>query len=211
MIRIFVADTHPLVRKMLRETLEREADMRVTGEAESTEQVMEGVKNVRPDIIITSLSLSGRGSLGMIGDIKELYPQLPVLVLTMHPEELFAVQTLKSGASGYLTKDMPPAEILKAVRTLVSGGKYIPSSLAEKLAAETGDEIRKRPHDSLTTREFHVLCALVSGKEVAVIAEELSMSVQAVNTCRASIMKKMRMNSMPELTLYAVENRLIEG
>ncbi len=210
MIKVFVTDTHPLVRKMLRETLEREPDMRVTGEAENTQQVMDGVKDTRPDIIITSLSLPGMGSLSMISDVKRLYPQLPVLVLTMHPEELFAVQTLKSGASGYLTKDMPPGEILKAVRTLVSGKKYIPSSLAERLAVETDSTVRQRPHNSLSPREFRVLCALASGKETADIAQELSMSVRSVNACRSSIMKKMKMNSMPELTLYAMENRLME-
>lgn len=210
MIRVFVADNHPLIRRMLRETLEREADMRVIGEAENTHQVMAGIKDKKPNILITNLSLRGRGSLNMIRDLKRLYPKLPVLVLTMHSEDRFAVQTLKLGASGYLTKDMPPEEIVKAIRTIVSGGRYIPASLAEKLAMEPESYMEKDPHNELSRREFEILCALASGKKTSDVAKEFSISVQTVNSHKSRIMRKMGMNSMPELTKYAVDNHLVE-
>lgn len=209
MIKVFIADNHPLIRRMLRETLEREGDMRVIGEAENTHQVMAGVKEKRPNILITNLSLRGRGSLNMIRDLKRLHAKLPVLVLTMHPEERFAVQTLKLGASGYLTKDMPPEEIMKAIRTLVSGGRYIPRSLAEKLAMEPEGEMERNLHSELSRREFEVLCALAAGKKVSEIAKEFSITVQTVKSHKSRIMRKMGIDSMPELAKYAMDNHLV--
>lgn len=208
MIRILVADNHPLVRKMLKETLDREVDMKVTGEAESTEHVMIEVKKNRPDIIITSLSLSGRGSLNMIGDLANARPKLPVLVLTMHPEGLFAARAIKSGASGFLTKDVPPEEIINAVREIISGKIYIPGSLAEKISNESEKNGARIPHKKLSRREFEVMRALASGREVSEIADELDVTVKTIIAHRARILKKMGLKSTPELKFYAVQNHL---
>ncbi|MCL5021358.1 MAG: response regulator transcription factor, partial [Bacteroidetes bacterium] len=131
---------------------------------------MDGLQRSEADILITSLSLGGNAAINMIGDVKAIHSALPILVLTMHPEERFAVKTLRSGASGYLTKDIAPEEIISAVRTLVSGKPYITCSLAEKLAMESGGDVGKRLHDSLSAREFQIMCALASGKKTAAIA-----------------------------------------
>ncbi len=208
MIRVLIADNHPLLRKMLKETLERESDMKVTGEAEDTHHVMEGARKKVCDIVITSLSLPGTGSLNMIKDLKRLSPGLHVLVLTMHPESLFGVQTLKSGASGYLTKDMPPEEIIKAVRDIVSGKKYIPESLAERLAVENYVDTRPMPHDSLTDSEFQVMCALASGKTITAIAREFGVNTQAASSLKSIIMKKISVKTIKELKFYVASNHI---
>ena len=210
MIKLFVADDHPLVRKGIKEILEAEIDLKVIGEAANDQELLDGVQKTNPDVLITDLSMPGRGVLSALVDVKHLHPKLPVLVLTMHPEERFAVRALKSGASGYLTKDTSPDEIIKAVRTLASGKKYITTSLAEKLALELERDPEKQLHEALSNREFQIMCALASGKKVKDIAEDLSISIHTVNTYRARIMEKMNMKSVPELTLYAIEKHLIE-
>ncbi len=210
MIKIIIADDHPLVRKGLREILEGEIDLEIVGEAASGGEVLEAVRQKLPDVVITDLSMPGMSGLDMISALKQEHPKLPVLVLTMHPEDRFAVRSLKSGASGYMTKDSLPEEITKAVRLLASGKKYITESLAEKLAMELDKDITRSPHETLSNREFQIMCALASGMKVKEIAEELSISIHTVNTHKARIMEKMNMKTIPELTLYAVENHLIE-
>lgn len=150
MIKVFIADSHPLVRKILKEILEREADVRVIGDAANTQDVMDGVAKGKPNVLITSLSLGGITVFSMISDVKRLNPKISVLVLTMHPEERFAVRTLRSGASGYLTKDIAPEEIIRAVRALVSGKRYITLSLMEKLALESDTEAGREIHGALS-------------------------------------------------------------
>lgn len=211
MIKILIADPHPLVRKMLKETLGRESDMTVICEAENTYQVMDGVKSRAPDIVLTSLSLPGRGSLKMIRDLKRLFPNLPVLVLTMHPEELFAAESIRSGASGYLTKDVPPDEILSAVRDLISGKEYASGSIGETPGVtKQGGKRTRSPHHILSRREFQIMSALAAGKESSVIAEELNVTIRTVSSHLYSIMRKMKINSLPELRHYAEENKLTE-
>ncbi len=210
MVRVFIADDHPLVRKGLKEILEGEVDLRVVGEAANDQDLLDGVKKKNPDVLITDLSMPGRGMLAVISDVRRLFPRLPVLVLTMHPEERFAIRALKAGASGYVTKDSAPEEIISAVRVVMSGKKYITPSLAEKLAVELGRESGKLPHESLSNREFQIMRALASGKKIREVAEDLSLSIHTVNTYRARIMGKMNMHSIAELTRYAIENRLIE-
>ncbi len=210
MIRLFIADDHPLVRKGLKEILQDEGDLKVIGEAANEQELLDGVEKTRPDVLITDLSMPGNGTLSVLSEIKHYHPRLPVLVLTMHPEERFAVRALKSGASGYLTKDTTPEEIIKAVRTLSQGKKYITGSLAEKLALELDRDLEKQPHESLSNREFQIMRALAQGKKVKEIAEELSISIHTVNTYRSRIMEKMNMKSVTELTLYAIDKHLIE-
>ncbi len=210
MIELLIADDHPLVRKGLREILEGEIDLKVVGEAGTAQEVFDGLGKNKTDVLITDISMPGTSALNMIADVKQLFPKLPILVLTMHPEERFAVRTLKSGAAGYLTKDTPPEEIIKAVRVVASGKKYITPSLAEKLATEIDSDFGRQPHERLSDREFQVMCALASGKKVKDIADGLAISIHTVNTYKSRIMEKMNMKTVTELTLYAVENHLIE-
>ncbi len=207
MIKIVVADNHPLVRKSLTEILEREADMRVTGEAENSQQVSERVKQTGPNVLITSLSLEGKETLNMIKDLNRLHPRLSVLVLTMHPADHFASRTLSAGASGFLTKDVPPEDIIRAVRTVVKGEKYIPPSLAERLGTEGPNSFVPRPQEPLTEKEVQVLNALATGKSVAKIASDLSMTVYSVSSCRRMIFKKLNVRTTPELISYAADNK----
>lgn len=210
MIRLFIADDHPLVRKGLREILEGEGDLKVIGEGSNEQELLDGVERMRPDVLITDLSMPGKGTLSLLGDLKHRYPKLPILVLTMHPEERFAVRALKSGASGYLTKETAPEEIISAVRTLAKGKKYITGSLAEQLASELDRDLDKQPHEVLSNREFQIMRALAQGKKVKDIADELSISIHTVNTYKSRVMEKMNMKNVTELTLYAIEKHLIE-
>lgn len=147
MIRILVADSHPLIRNALKGILERESDMRVTGDAENSQQVIACVRKSNPGILITSLSLKGEGALDMIRKVRRRYPNLSVIVLTLHPKERFAVETIKAGASGFLPKDVAPDEIIKAVRKVAGGEKYIPVSLSEKLN-DPSEILSRKPRKS---------------------------------------------------------------
>ncbi len=210
MIRLFIADDHPLVRNGLRQILQGEGDLSVVGEAANQRELMDGIERTKPDVLITDLSMPGQGALSFLSELKHFHPKLPVLVLTMHPEERFAVRALKSGASGYLTKDTTPDEIIRAVRTLEKGKKYITVTLAEKLAVEIERDPDKQPHESLSNREFQIMRALAEGTKVKDIASDLSISVHTVNTYKSRIMEKMNMKTVTELTMYAIEKHLIE-
>jgi len=210
MIKVFIADDHPLVRKGVKEILEEEIDLKVIGDAAYPHEVLEGIQKEEPDILVTDLTMPGRSGLDLISDIRQLFPKLPILVLTMHPEERFAVRALKAGAYGYLTKDSKPEELIKAVRQVVTGRKYITPSLAEKLATELNRDQNKQPHEILSDREFQIMRLIASGKKVSEIADKLSISIRTVNTYRARILFKMNMKSNAELTLYAIENHLID-
>ncbi len=210
MIKIFIADDHPLIRKGIKEILEEEIDLKVVGEAAYPHEVLEGLKKSGPDILITDLSMPGRGGIDLITDIKQLFPRLPVLVLTMHPEERFAVRVMKAGASGYLTKDTHPEEIVNAVRRINDGRKYITASLAEKLAEELDRDTNKAPHEMLSDREFQIMRMISLGLKISEIAKRLSLSIHTVNTYRSRILEKMNMKSNAELILYSVEKHLID-
>ncbi len=209
MIKILLADTHPLVRKMLKETLERESDMKVISEAESTRQVMDGLRKQLPDVVLTSLSLPGKGSLKMIKELKRLYPGLPVLVLTMHPEELFRSETMRSGASRYLTKDVPPEKIILTVRELISPTGLLSGSAPQDSAA-SGKGARELglSREFFSRREFQIICALAAGKEGPEIAKDLNLTLRTVSAHLSRIMKKMGIESMPELRRCAAESKL---
>ncbi len=210
MIKIFIADDHPLIRKGIKEIFEEEIDIKVIGDAAYPHEVLEGLKKLEPDVLITDLSMPGRSGLDLISDIKQLFPKLPILVLTMHPEDRFAVRAFKAGAFGYLTKDAKPEEIIKAVRQVVTGRKYITPSIAEMLATEIDRDISKMPHELLSDREYQIMQLIASGKKVSEIAEKLSISIRTVNTYRSRVLEKMNMKTNAELTMYAIENKLID-
>jgi two-component system invasion response regulator UvrY len=153
--------------------------------------------------------MPGRGGFEALKALKQTHSKRPVLVLSMYPEDQFAVRAFRAGAAGYMTKESAPEELVQAIRKVVRGGKYVSPSLAEKLAAELGEDAERPPHEALSEREYHVLCLLASGKTVTQIAAEMSLSVKTISTYRARLLEKMRMKTNAEVTRYAIEHRLV--
>ncbi|MBU1749567.1 MAG: response regulator transcription factor [Chloroflexi bacterium] len=184
--------------------------MVVAGEALNGQEVLEKVRAEAWDVVVLDIAMPGRGGLDILKELKHERPQLPVLVLSMYAEDQFAVRVLKAGASGYLTKDSAPDELVKAVRKVVNGGKYVSPFLAEKLASEINTDSIRLPHETLSDREFQVLRLIATGKAVKEIAAELALSTKTISTYRARILHKMNLTTTAELIHYAMRNRLIE-
>ncbi len=210
MIKILIADDHPIVRKGLKEIIEETPGMKVVDEASNGQEVLEKVFKKDINVVLLDISMPGRSGLDILRDIKKQRPKLVVLVLSMHPEEQYAVQALKEGASGYLTKESAPDELLAALRKVSSGGKYVSSSLAEKLAYALEKDGEKPPHETLSVREYEVMRLIASGKTVTEIARELFLSPKTISTYRARILEKMRMKNNAQLVRYAIKNRLVD-
>lgn len=210
MIKIFVADDHPLIREGLRKTLLVEEDFQIVGEAADGFEVMKKIRETEFDILLLDLNMPGKNGLTVIKEIKQILPKASILVLSMYPLQRFAVRALKTGAAGYVTKDSPTEELIKAIRTIISRGRYISIELAELLANEFGTAKDTMPHETLSDREFQIMSMITTGKTVKEIAEELCLNISTVNTYHARILEKMNMKSNVELTLYAIENNLID-
>ncbi|MBW2558363.1 MAG: response regulator transcription factor [Deltaproteobacteria bacterium] len=209
MIRILVVDDHAVVREGVKQILADVSDMVVKDEAGNGPTTLEKIAQNDYDVVLLDISMPGRSGLEILEDIKSRHPKLPVLILSMHPEEQYAVRALRAGASGYLTKASAPQELIGAIRKASSGGKYVTTSLAEKLALELGTDTEKLPHERLSNREHQVMLMLAGGKSVSEIAENIFLSSKTVSTYRTRIMDKMGMKKNAELTLYAVHNNLI--
>ena len=210
MIRILLADDHAVVRKGLRRILEEEAGMKVAGEAQKGEEALSLVRSTTFDVVILDISMPGRGGLDVLRDLKA-EPQAPkVIVLSIHPEEQYAIRCLRDGASAYLTKNCPPEELLLAVRTVSAGKRYITPSIAERLASYIEDDVPRAPHERLSNRELQVLQLVGSGKQPTEIATELNLSVKTVSTYRARILEKMGMETNAQLIRYALQHRLVD-
>lgn len=210
MIRVLIADDHPLARRGLRDIFEDEADITIGAEAENGQEVLKAVREGRWDVLVLDLSMPGLSGLDLLKQLKSEKPGLPVLVVTMHPEKQYAVRALRAGASGYLTKGSPPEELIAAVRKLAAGGKYASSTLTETLVRRIDEPEDKMPHETLSDREFQVLCMVASGMTVSEIAHKLSLSVNTISTYRSRILDKMSMQNNAQLTRYAVDNQLAE-
>ena len=210
MIDIFIADDHALIREGLKKLLNGEPDMKIVGEAGNVVELFAALKGLAVNIILLDITMPGESGLDALKELRQKYPGLPVLILSFHPEHRFAVRALKAGAAGYLTKESAAEEVVQAVRKIVSGGKYVSAALAEQLATELDEEGAKPLHETLSDREFQVLRLIAAGKKSSEIAEELSVSVNTVNTYRMRILEKMKMESNVELSRYAVEHKLIE-
>jgi DNA-binding NarL/FixJ family response regulator len=209
MIKILIADDHTVVRRGLRQILLEGFAGAQIEEVADAEEMIKKVINAEWDVVISDLSMPGRSGLEALQQIRQINPKLPVLILSIHPEEQYALRVLKAGASGYLSKDMAPDELVNAVQRVMLGKKYITASIAEKLASVFDQDSDKSPHEYLSDREFSVLKLLASGKSVSEIAESLFLSVTTVSTYRARIMAKMNMKNNADLTLYAIENKLL--
>jgi len=209
MIRILIADDHAIVRKgLIQILLEEYPTARIT-EVEDAEQLIHKAVTEEWDVVICDLSMPGRSGLDALHQLKQVSPRLPVLIMSMHPEDQYALRVIKAGASGYLGKDTIHDDLIKAIQTVMLGKKFITPSVAEKLAEAFNTDAGLLMHETLSDREFDVLKLLAFGKSVSEIAVQLSLSVTTVSTYRSRIMKKMSMHSNAELTRYALEKGLI--
>lgn len=209
MLRILIADDHTVVRKGLKQILLEEFPAARIEEVPDAEEMINKVMNDHWDIVVSDLSMPGRSGLDALQQIKNIRPELPVLILSIHPEEHYALRVLKAGASGYLSKGSASDELVKAVQTVLLGKKYISAAVAEKLASNIASNSQKQAHELLSDREFDVMKLLAAGKSVSDIADMLSLSVTTISTYRARIMAKMNLRTNSDLTKYAIESNLI--
>jgi DNA-binding NarL/FixJ family response regulator len=209
MNRIFIADDHAIVRRGLRQLLIEQYPTAVIGEAGDVETLVAAVMNDEWDVVICDMSMPGRSGLDALSQLKQIAPKLPVLIMSMYPEDQYALRVLKAGAAGYLGKETIHDDIIKAIETVRLGRKYITPGIAEKLADALDGASDQKPHELLSDREFDVFKLLASGKSVSDIAEQLSLSPTTVSTYRSRIIDKMNMRSNAELTRYAIEMHLI--
>lgn len=210
MIKILVADDHAIVRKGLRQIVSETPDIVVTGEASTGQEVLDKVRANDYDAVILDISMPGGDGLDLLKIIKKEKPRIPILVLSVHPEDQYAVRALRAGAAGYLTKESAPEELITAIRRVSVGRKYVGSLLAEKLALQIDVDGEKKLHEKLSDREYQVLCMMASGKRVKEISNELCLSVKTISTYRTRILEKMRMKNNAELTHYAIKHGLVE-
>lgn len=210
MIKILIADDHTIVREGLKQILSETSDIVVAGEADSGQEALKKVRASAYDLILLDISLPGMSGLDVLKQIKCLKPALPILILSMYPEEQYAVRTLRAGAAGYLTKESASTELIEAIRKVAQGRKYITTSLAERIAVDWEIEKDKPLHEKLSDREYQVFCMIASGKTVKEISEALSLSIKTVSTHRSRILKKMSMDNNAQLTHYAIKHNLVE-
>jgi two-component system invasion response regulator UvrY len=209
MINIIIVDDHPIVRRGLKQILLEQPDMKVVGEAGNAQEAFTIIRATDCDVVILDISLPGVSGVEILKQLKYEYKSLPVLILSVHSEEQYAVRVMKAGASGYLKKDSAPEELVKAIRKIVFGGKYISSALAETLVADmetSGKPLREK----LSDREFQIMRMIASGKAIKTIAEELCLSAKTVSTYRTRLLEKMNMHTTADIINYALKNKLIE-
>jgi DNA-binding NarL/FixJ family response regulator len=208
--KILVADDHPIVREGLKQILCETFDTIVVDEAGTSQEVLNKVWKNDYDVVLLDISLPDRSGLDVLKELKRAKPELHILMISMHPEAQYAVRAIRAGASGYLTKESAPDDLVAAVQKVLSGRKYISPSLAEKLAFALEVDAEKPVHEMLSDREYQVMCMIASGKMVKEIAGELMLSAKTISTYRSRILRKMRMKSSAELTHYAIKHSLVD-
>lgn len=211
MKRILIADDHAIMRDGLKRILDATQDLKVVDEAESGDQVMAKVRGNTYDLVLLDMSMPGKSGIELIKWIKTTKPEIPVLVLSMHEEEQYAVRAIRAGASGYVTKDTASVQLVTAIRKVTEGGVYLSQDVAEQIALNLQPKGAEQPHQSLSDREFEVFLLLVEGRAVSDIADRLHLSVKTVSTHKARILEKMGMESVAELVRYAMTHRLMDG
>jgi len=208
MIRILIGDDHAIVRRGLKQIVEESSEM-VVDEAKNGKEVLEKTDKKDYDILILDISLPDRSGLDILKHLRVVKPDLPILILSIHPEDQYALRVLRAGAAGYLSKDSAPDELVSAIHKVSRGGKYITTSIAEKLVFYLDKTTGKPPHEILSDREFQVMCMIASGKTVGEIAEGLCLSVKTISTYRTRILGKMSLKNNAEITHYAIKNQLV--
>ena len=209
-MKVLIADDHPVVRHGLKQILSAHPDVVVVGEAKNGNEALELARKLDWDVAVLDYSMPGRSGLELLTEIKREFPQRPVLVLSMHPEEVHARRVLKAGGAGYMNKESAGEELAAALRKVVSGGKYVSASFAEKLAMELTPDAQKPPHETLSDREYRVMWLLASGKPINHIGKEMFLSPSTISTYRIRILRKLGLASNAELVHYAIKHQLIE-
>jgi two-component system invasion response regulator UvrY len=209
MIKVCVVDDHAVVREGLKRIICENEGMTVTAEANDAIEAIRVIQNEPPDVVLLDITLPNKSGLDVLKHLHSESPRLPVLVLSMHSEEQYAVRVLRAGAAGYLTKESAPARLVQAIRKVVRGGKYISPTVAERLVYDLNSS-GKPPHESLSDREYQVLCMIGSGQTVTMIAAELGLSVKTISTYRTRILEKCGLKNTAELTRYAIKEGLVD-
>ncbi len=209
MMRVLIVDDHAILRRGLRALLSEVFEDAKFGEASNAEQALEQLEKKAWDVALLDITLPGKSGLDLLKELKAARPRLPVLVLSVHPEDQFAVRALKAGAAGYLTKESAPEELVEAIRKVLAGRRYVSPSLAEKLALSVGKDFTRTPHETLSDREYQVMCRIASGKTVTEVAGELSPSPKTISTYRVRILEKLGVKNSAEITQYAIRNGLV--
>lgn len=210
MLRILVVDDHEVVRKGLTKVLVETLQPVNVDEAGNGQEAVSKVRKGEYDLVVLDIKMPGKSGLDALKEIKQHRPKLPVLILSMHPEEQFAIRAIRAGASGYLTKECAGDELALAIRKALKGERYISGSLAQILAGELDSDPEKPPHEILSDREYQVMLMIASGKPVGAIAKELCLSVKTISSYRANILLKTKMKNNAEITHYAIQNKLVD-
>lgn len=208
--RLLILDDHELVRDGVKKIFDEQPDTTVFGEASTASEALKLVRECNWDLVVLDISLGGQSGLEVLKDVKQIRPRLPVLILSMHSEEQYARRAFKAGAAGYITKDSPRVELVKAISKVIDGGRYVSPALAEKLIIDLDGDLDRPLHEALSNREFEVLCLIASGKTLSEIAVVLSLSDKTISTYRTRILEKLKMKNNSELTHYAIHNKLVD-
>lgn len=209
MIRLLVVDDHAVVRSGIRHMVQEVPDIGVAEEAGSGAEALEKAGSGEFDVILLDISMPGQGGLEILKELRQRDPRTPVLILSMYPEEQYAVRALRSGAAGYLTKESAPEELIFAIRKVAAGGKYVSATMGERLATTIASPVGGLIHEQLSDREYQIMCMMSSGRTQTQIAEELCLSVKTISTYRARVLAKTGLKSNAEITRYAIENKLV--
>lgn len=208
MIRVLLADDHPVVRAGLRQILAEAPDITVVGEAADGPGVVDQAAGTGPDVVLLDVTMPGTGFVTLVRHLRRNHPRMALLVLSVHPEDQYAVRAFRAGASGYLSKERSPELLLTAIRKVAAGGRYVPDSVVERLVTRLDGDAAGEPHEALSNREYEVLCLLGGGRTVSDVAAALQLSPKTVSTFRSRILRKMRLRSNAELIRYTVEHEL---
>ncbi|MFT3745641.1 MAG: response regulator transcription factor [Pyrinomonadaceae bacterium] len=208
-MKVILADDHTIVRHGLRQLLEKDKDITVVGEAANGNEVFELLRVQKVDVIVLDISMPGRNGLETLKDLRRLYPQIPVIMLSMHPSDQYAVRVLKAGAVAYLTKESAPSELADAIRKVYTGEKYITAEVGTILADFVGKGTGDEPHKALSDREFEVFCLIGAGNGLTQIASRMNLSVKTISTYRTRIIEKTRLANNAEITRYAIQHGLV--
>ncbi len=209
-MRVLIADDHPVVRQGLRQMLAQEPDLTVVAEARNGQEALELSKRIAWDVAVLDYNMPGKTGLDLLKELHQRYPGRPVLILSMYPEDRYALRALKAGAAGYLTKESAPEELIRAVRKVAGGGRYITAELGEKLALELEGKRGGLAHEALSDREYQILWMIASGKTGREIAQDLFLSPNTVSSYRTRILRKMKMKTNAELMHYAFKHQLVD-
>ncbi|MDQ7990636.1 MAG: response regulator transcription factor [Candidatus Dactylopiibacterium sp.] len=208
--RVLIADDHAIIRQGIKLILSHAPDMEVTGEADCSTRTLQLLRESPFDVVLLDISLPDRSGIDTLKLVRKEFPKLPVLMLSMHPEELYAIRALRAGAAGYLSKQGAPEQVVTAIRQVASGRKFVSAAVAEELASAISEDASRPLHEKLSDREYQTLCLIASGHTLTQIGEELNLSVKTVSVYRARLLEKMKLRNNAELTHYGLKHGLVE-